>query len=94
MTCGCKKEMESEQTGLCRHCCPTDTWWRRYTACYVYRCFCPLMMSDPPEWAYGNTRRATSDDTAGGKIIEDADYICVRSCFCRKEKCKHYTPLD
>ena len=79
----------------CRYCQQTETKWRKYSACSVAHCSnLESMLTDPPIWAVGGTRRATADDTAGGKIIEDADYICVRSCFCRKEKCKHYTPLD
>lgn len=92
MTCECKKEMpEPERAGLCIYCCPTETWWRRYTACYVFRCSCPSMLTDPPEWAFGNTRRATVGDSPTGAIIEGADYIAVRSCFCRCGKCPHYT---
>ena len=52
------------------------------------------MLTDPPEWAYGNTRKATVGDSPTGAIIEDADYIAVRSCFCRCGKCKHFTPLS
>ena len=52
------------------------------------------MKTDPPEWAFGNTRRPTVGDSPHGDIIENADYIAVRSCFCRCDRCKHYTEAD
>lgn len=79
-------------TMTCQYCTLTETRWRKYSACSVAHCAnLQLMLSDPPIWAVGGTRKATSDDTISGMIIENANYICVRSCFCRREKCPHYT---
>lgn len=94
MTCGCKKNGATQNAPSetdCRFCVKTSVWWARHKSCYVFRCSNPIMLSDPPEWAYGNTRRATEDDSPNGQVIEDADYIAVRSCFCRCGKCPHYT---
>ena len=52
------------------------------------------MITDPPEWAFGNTRRATVGDSPAGAILPDADWIAVRSCFCRCGRCKHFTEAE
>ena len=94
MTCGCKKNPEPGETSPmadCRFCTRTSVWWARHKSCYVWRCSNPAMLTDPSEWAYGNTRKATEGDSPNGKIIEGADWIAVRSCFCRCDRCKHYT---
>ncbi|MBR5626368.1 MAG: hypothetical protein IKW74_01945, partial [Thermoguttaceae bacterium] len=92
MTCGCGKDRSAVQvrSSGCRFCCPTAVWWRPNVSCYAWRCYNPLMLSDPPEWAYGNTRKATVGDVPFGAIIEGADYILVRSCFCQRGRCKHF----
>lgn len=86
MKCHCQFSAQQH----CQFCTETQNWWGRYTACYVYHCSNPAILTDPPEWAYGNTRKATVGDSSTGRVIEDADYIAVRSCFCRCERCKHF----
>ena len=92
MTCGCGKDRSAAQVKLsgCRFCCPGAVWWRPKVSCYAWWCYNPLILSDPPEWAYGNARKATAGDAFDGEIVEGADYIVVRSCFCREEKCPHF----
>lgn len=76
-------------------CEKTSVWWSPNHACYVFRCHnLAKMLADPPEWAFGNTRRPTVGDSPNGAVIEDADYIAVRSCFCRCDRCKHFTEAD
>ena len=89
MTCGCGKDRSAVQvrSSGCRFCCPTAVWWRPNVSCYAWRCYNPLMLSQPPEWAFGNARKATVGDAFDEAIIEGADWIVVRSCFCREEKC-------
>jgi len=89
MTCRCK---QTNPTGrdLCRFCTPTSVWWNRNETCWLWHCSNPAMKTDPPEWAFGNTRRATVGDSPAGAILPDADYIAVRSCFCRCERCPHF----
>lgn len=93
MTCGCKKvsvPADAPSATDCRFCVRTTTWWAPHKSCYVFRCSNQLMLTDPPEWAYGNTRKATVGDTPNGTIIEDADWISVRSCFCNGKRCKNF----
>ena len=87
MTCKCSKLRSGS---YCRFCTPTSVWWNRNESCWVWRCTNPAMLTDPPEWAFGNTRRATVDDSPTGAVIEDADWVAVRSCFCTSEQCKHF----
>ena len=84
MTCGCGKDRLSVQvrSNGCRFCCPSSVWWRPKVSCYAWRCYNPLMLSQPPEWAFG--------DSFDGEIVEGADWIVVRSCFCRREMCPHF----
>ncbi len=90
MTCGCNKETSGGQPD-CAFCCRTRVWWNRGYACYAWRCYnVEKMLTAPPEWAVGATRRATVGDVATGTILEDADYIAVRSCFCNCKRCKHF----
>ncbi len=89
MTCKCTKDREED---YCRFCRPTRVWWNRNESCWAWRCSNPAMLTDPPEWAFGNTRRATVGDSAAGAILPDADWIAVRSCFCRCGRCPHFEP--
>lgn len=96
MTCKCARnggKFRSWKHGsTCKMCTETRVWWNRGESCWVFRCRnVTKMLTDPPEWAFGNTRRATVGDSPAGDIIENADYIAVRSCFCRCGRCKHYT---
>lgn len=98
MTCGCVQDPGQVRGRVpspagCRFCTETRVWWAPHKSCYVFRCSNPVMLTDPPEWAFGNTRRATVGDTPKGAVIEDADWIAVRSCFCRCEKCPHFIGL-
>ena len=93
MPCNCPKTTDApiEEHG-CLFCTPTRVWWNRGQSCLVNRCYnVEKMLTVPPEWAVGATRRATVGDLPNGAVIEDADYIAVRSCFCRCGKCPHYT---
>ena len=95
MTCGCRQTPEPDSAPSdsdCRFCAKTTVWWAPHKSCYVYRCSNPAMLTDPPEWAYGNTRRATAGDSPNGEIIEGAGWISVRSCFCTCPRCKHFEP--
>ncbi len=93
MACGCQKDFAGAEKLLssrCRFCTPTSVWWAPHKSCYAWRCSNPAMLTDPPEWAFGNTRRATEGDSPHGAVLEGADYIAVRSCFCRCDRCKHF----
>ena len=97
MTCGCRKPgavQNAPSETDCRFCVKTSVWWAPHKSCYVFRCSNPDMLTDPPQWAFGNTRRATVGDSPNGAILPDADYIAVRSCFCRCDRCKHFTEAD
>lgn len=92
MACNCKKKTPPVVKSPCRFSKTTGKPWNAGFICSVWRCYnVDKMLADPPEWAYGGTRRATVDDSPKGAVIEDADYIAVRSCFCRCGKCPHYT---
>lgn len=95
MPCNCPRDDRAAiAVSDCRYSTPTRVWWNRGQSCMTNRCANPLLLTDPPEWAFGNTRRATVGDSPTGAIIEDADYIAVRSCFCRCGKCPHYVGLS
>ena len=95
MACKCSKEGTGpRRVSKCRFSTPTSVWWARHHSCYLWHCSNPAMKTDPPEWAFGNTRRPTVGDSPHGDIIENAGYIAVRSCFCRCDRCKHYTEAD
>lgn len=91
MVCRCRQTNPAGRN-LCRFCTPKTVWWSPQHACHAWLCSNPAMLTDPPEWAFGNTRRATVGDSPNGAVIENADYIAVRSCFCRCGKCPHFTP--
>ena len=93
MACKCR-QTNPKGRNLCRFCGTTPNWWSPRHACYLWHCSNPAMLTDPPEWAFGNTRRATVGDSPTGEILENADYIAVRSCFCRCDRCKHFTEAD
>ena len=39
-------------------------------------------------------RKTTVGETPNGAVIEGADWIVVRSCFCRRERCPHFETGD
>ena len=97
MACNCPSSgmpVRGPAAAKCRFRTETRVWWAPRKSCYVFRCANPAMLTSPPEWAFGNTRKATVGDSPGGEIIEGADWIAVRSCFCRCAKCPHFSALN
>lgn len=91
MSCNCKNKVFVPETVLCMFCSPTCHWWNKKSSCFVYHCGNKEILSDPPEWALVHSRKATVGDSILGEIIEDAEYICVRSCFCNQKQCPLFT---
>ncbi len=94
ITCSCPKPDKMGHVSECKFVTPTNVWWGKNLSCYAWRCSNPLMLTDPPNWAYGNSRRATVGDVISGALIENANYIAVRSCYCKCSRCKHFTLPD
>lgn len=70
----------------CKYCEITDNIWLPHIAnCRVYHCY----YKGNIQVAHGHARYATDNDAIDGNII-DADYLCVRSCYCNPS-CYAYT---
>ena len=81
---------------LCKYAQPTNSPWslNKPEGVKTFRCYYP---DGYKSWvASGLSRVATIDDTfdikkpSKDQIIQDADYVCVRSCCCNRSRCKYY----
>lgn len=70
----------------CSYCKKTDVLWLpNANKCRVYHCY----YKGDKIVAHGHARYATDNDSIDGNII-NANYLCVRSCYCNPS-CYAYT---
>lgn len=82
----------------CRFAMPTQTKWLPWLDdCLVVHCSLSAARATPAAFvADGHVRKATPGDTLlrpeGGfaDVIENADYVCVRGCFCNTKFCIYH----
>lgn len=84
---------------LCRFCEPTEVkWLARGVRCFVFHCrFEEAVRGKSAALvASGHVRIATKNDVVildapvSDQIIEGADYVNVRSCYCNNKNCAYY----
>lgn len=70
-------------------------WMPGVEGCHVVSCSNPAIIDNPPTWK-SSIRKATLDDEFTldpSRIIDNADYVAVRGCFCNRQNCPHYVGM-